>query len=336
LSFPFGKISPTILERIVFKYLGVRRADIVQGPAKGEDAAIVRIGRNLLALSCDPISGALRRIGWLVLNVSANDVATRGVKPRWFLSTMMLPKGTRTNFIKRICREMDQAAIRLNIGIVGGHSEITPGIDHPLIIGFCVGVVEKKGYVTTSMARKDDEIILTKGVGIEGTAILASDRRKMLMRSFDREFLRRAESFYDRISVVKEALAAFNLGGVSAMHDPTEGGVAGGLHELADASGKGFEVYEETLTSEPETLEICRFFKIDPLRLISSGSLLITCLPKMTDKILSKLHSMDIRASSIGKVTASRDRVIVKKSGVHLKLQRPLSDHLWIALSRRF
>jgi len=336
LSFPFGKISPTILERIVFKYLGVKRADVIQGPAKGEDAAIVRVGKNLMALSCDPISGALKRIGWLVVNVSANDVATRGVKPRWFLSTMMLPKGTRVNCVRRICREMHEAAMRLDIGIIGGHSEITPGIDHPLIIGFCVGVVENGRYVTTGMARRGDEVILTKGVGIEGTAILASDRRKVLMRRFDGELVRRAESFYDRISVVKEALTAFNLGGVSAMHDPTEGGVAGGLHELADASGKGFEVYEDRLMSEPETLEICRFFKIDPLRLISSGSLLITCLPEMTDKILSKLHSVDIKASSIGRIKASTRRVIVNKSGIHQKLQRPLSDHLWVALSRKF
>jgi len=336
LSFPFGKISPTILERIVFKYLGVKRTDVIQGPAKGEDAAIVRVGKDLMALSCDPISGALKRIGWLVLNVSANDVATRGVKPRWFLSTMMLPKDTREDRVRKICKEMHQAAKRLDIGIIGGHSEITPGIDHPLIIGFCVGVVEKGRYVTTGMARKGDDVILTKGVGVEGTAILASDRHKMLLRKFDEEFVRRAESFYDRISVVKDALTAFNLGGVSAMHDPTEGGVAGGLHELADASGKGFEVHEDRLMSEPETLEICRFFKIDPLRLISSGSLLITCLPEMTDKILSKLYSIGINASSIGRITASPRRVIVKKSGVHRKLRRPLSDHLWVALGRRF
>jgi len=336
LSFPFGKISPTILERIVFKYLGAKRADIIQGPAKGEDAAIVRVGEDLMALSCDPISGALKRIGWLVLNVSANDVATRGVKPRWFLSTMMLPKGTRVNLVRKICKEIHEAAMRLDIGIIGGHSEITPGIDHPLIVGFCVGVVEKGRYVTTGMARKGDEVILTKGVGIEGTAILASDRRKMLMRRFDGELVRRAESFYDRISVVKDALTAFNVGGISAMHDPTEGGVAGGLHELADASGKGFEVYEDRLMSEPETLEICRFFKIDPLRLISSGSLLITCLPEMTDKILSKLHLVGIKASSIGRIKASTRRVIVNKSGIHQKLQRPLSDHLWVALSRKF
>jgi len=336
LRFSFGKISPTILERIVFKHLGAKRADIIQGPAKGEDAAIVRVGENLMALSCDPISGALKRIGWLVLNVSANDVATRGVKPLWFLPTIMLPKGAQASLVKKICREMHDAAVRLDIGIVGGHSEVTPGIDHPLIVGFCAGIVGKSGYVTTGMARKGDEVILTKGVGIEGTAILASDRRGMLMRRFDREFVRRAESFYDKISVVKDALTAFDIGGVSAMHDPTEGGVAGGLHELADASGKGFEVYEDRFVTEPETLEICRFFKIDPLRLISSGSLLITCLPEMTDKILSKLHSIGINASSIGRITSSRHRLIVKKNGVHRKLSRPLSDHLWIALSRRF
>lgn len=331
----FGKIPPEILERTVFRHLGARRADVVLGPSTGEDAAVVRWGDDLLVVSCDPISGAVERIGWLAVNVATNDVATRGVRPCWFVSCILLPKGFGEESLSEICGQMDEAACRLGVSIIGGHSEITPGLDHPLVIGFAMGVVEDDRYVTCSGAKPGDCIILTKGGGIEGTAILASERGEPLTKKFGERFVDRARQYFNKISVVDDALTAFKFGGVSAMHDPTEGGLAGGLHEVADASGTGFKVYEEKITFGRETLEICRFFGVNPLSLISSGALLIMAEPEKAGGILDRLRERDVGASIIGNVLKDRGRrVIVRKDGSEEALIRPMSDELWTALAK--
>lgn len=230
---------------------------------------------------------------------------------------------------------MDKAARELNIAIVGGHCEVTPGIDHPIVTGCAIGVAENGKYVTCGGARVGDKIILSKGAGIEGTAILASDRRKELSKVFDEQFLTQAESFFEKISVVKDAITAFKIGGVSAMHDPTEGGVAGGLHELADAANVGFVVYEDKILVPQETRRICEYFGVDPLQLISSGSLLIVAEACKTDKILDGLAQNGVVASVIGEVVEpSSCRVLVTTSGERTDLVKPATDHLWGALEK--
>ena len=336
MSFPTGKIIPSMLKEVVFEYLGTRRNDVELGPSYGEDAAIVRVGDSLLAISCDPISGAEERIGWLAVNISANDVSTRGVRPRWFLPCMMLPEGSGKLLLEEICVQMDKAAQTLGVAIIGGHSEVTPGISHPLVVGLCAGVAEKGRYVTCAGAKPGCKIVLTKGAGIEGTAILAADRRKPLEDEFGEEFVARAESYFESISVVEEAMSAFKYGGVLAMHDPTEGGISNGLHEMAEASGTGFEVYEDQIYVSPETSEICRFFRIDPLKLISSGSLLIAVMPERTNGVVSEIRQLGIKASVIGEFLADKSiKRIVKKDGSVRPLVVPKSDELWAALKRK-
>ncbi|PVX26194.1 MAG: hydrogenase, partial [Candidatus Bathyarchaeum sp.] len=253
MVFSPGKVPTEILEKIVFKNLGSKRRDVVLSSSIGEDAAIVKAGKKVLAVSSDPITGAEKWLGWLAVHVSANDIATRGVQPCWFNSIILLPKGSTADQIQNICSQMDRAARQLDVAIIGGHCEVTPGIDHPIVTGCAIGVAEDGKYVTCGGAKVGDKIILTKGTGIEGTAILASDRRTELLSVFDETLVTKAESFFEKISVVKDALTAFRTGGVSAMHDPTEGGVAGGLHELADAAKVGFNVYEENILVPDET-----------------------------------------------------------------------------------
>jgi hydrogenase expression/formation protein HypE len=301
----------------------------------GEDAAIVQAGNELLAVSSDPITGAEEWLGWLAVHVSANDVATRGVQPRWFNSIILLPKNSTTELVAKICTQMDKAASQLNVAIVGGHCEVTPGIEHPIVTGCAIGVAEEGKYVTCGGAKIGDSIILTKGTGIEGTAILASDRRAELLQVFDENFLNQAERFFEKISVVKDALTAFRIGGVSAMHDPTEGGVAGGLHELADAANIGFTVHEKEILVPEETRKICAHFDVDPLQLISSGSLLIVAEESKTEEIISSLSKSGVQSSIIGEVTEpSLGRNLVTKAGEKTVLVRPASDHLWRALAK--
>ena len=336
MDFLPGKVPTDVLQKIVFKNLGIKRDDVILDPSIGEDAAIVKAGNQILAISSDPITGAEKWLGWLAVHVSANDVATRGVQPRWFNSIILLPKNSTTKRIEKICTQMDKAANQLDIAIIGGHCEITPGIDHSIVTGCAIGVADQGKYVTSSGAQAGNKIILTKGAGIEGTAILASDRRKELLEYFDKSFLKKAESFFEKISVVKDAMTAFKTGGVNAMHDPTEGGVAGGIHELADAANVGFNVYEKNINIQKETRQICKHFKIDPLQLIGSGSLLVIASEQKTDEIIDRLTRNSIQASVIGELTGkSFQRNLIKNNGEKTKLVRPVNDHLWKALAKK-
>ena len=170
---------------------------------------------------------------------------------------------------------MNTAAKELGIAIVGGHCESTPGLANPIVVGCIMGLTEKGQYVTAAGAKAGDKLILTKSAGIEGTAILASDREEQLKKVFTLSILESAKRFYSQISVVKDALTAYKTGGVHAMHDPTEGGILNGIHEMADAAGLGIRVFEEKIAVEPETAKICRYYEIDPLQLISSGDCLL-------------------------------------------------------------
>lgn len=329
-----GKVPPEILEKIVFKHLGVKRDDVVLGARIGEDAAIVKAGRNLLVMSCDPVSGAVREIGWISVHVTCNDIATRGVKPRWFLSCIMLPEKTDRKTIKQICSQMDEAARELDVSIIGGHCEFTPNLIHPLVVGLSAGITSHGRYITSSGAKSGDKILLTKSVGIEGTAILASDRYQELTAKFGRKFVDKATRYIERVSVVKDALTAVEHGHVHAMHDPTEGGLAGGLNEIANASNVGFKIYEEKIPIEFETREICKLLKIDPLKLISSGALLICVKPEEAEPLLNQFRKARIQSSTIGEILSDKlVRAIVKKNGKTAPLKMPSKDELWQALN---
>jgi hydrogenase maturation factor len=285
----------------------------------------------------DPITGAIERIGWLAVNINANDVSTFGVEPAFFFSCILLPENASRETVETICVQMDKAAKKLGMAIVGGHCEVTPGLTNPIVVGCAMGLTEKGNYVTAGGAKLGDKLILTKSAGIEGTAILATDREEQLKNVLKPAMLQNAKKFYNNISVVKDALTAFKTGGVTAMHDPTEGGVSGGIHEMADASNLGVKIFEEKIHVQPETSKICEFFHVDPLQLISSGALLISAKPEFADKIIGELEQKQIYASIIGEfLEKSRHRLILRKNGETQTLPRPISDHLWLALLGEF
>ena len=335
MKLPLGKIPINILKEIVFKNLGAQRSEVILGPAAGIDGAVLDFGNKNAIVSMDPITGAVERVGWEAINVNANDVATFGVEPAFFFSCIMLPENADSKIIETIATQMHTAAKELGIAIVGGHCESTPGLTNPIVVGCIMGLTEKGKYVTAAGAKAGDKLILTKSAGIEGTAILASDREAQLAKTFNPTLLENAKRFYSQISVVKDALTAYRTGGVHAMHDPTEGGILNGIHELADASGLGVRVSEEKITVEPETAKICRYYEIDPLQLISSGALLISADPQEANKIVSELCHEHIYADVIGEFNPNPNkRLLMHKDDSAEILPRPISDHLWIALSR--
>jgi hydrogenase maturation factor len=328
-----GKIPPEILKKAVFRYLGAENSDVILGPALGVDGAVVRVGDKVLISSMDPITGAEQRIGWLAVNINANDVATFGIQPAFFSSCLLLPEKSSEMTVEEICRQIDSAAKKLGIAIIGGHSEITPELKRPIIVGCALAVTEPGNYVTSGGSKPGDKLILTKGAGLEGTAILATEKHEILMTKLDKSLLDSAKNLYDQISVVKEAILAYNHGGVTAMHDPTEGGVAGGIHEMADAAGLGVKIFKEKIFVFTETNKICTFFKIDPLQLISSGALLISANPKSVEGIIHELANHSVRAAVIGEFTKDPlNRVLIHDDGHIENLVRPVSDHLWAAL----
>ncbi len=335
LHLPFGKIPIDILQEVVFKNLGAKRTEVVLGPAAGFDGAVIDVGDKSIIVSTDPITGATERIGWLAVNINANDVATFGVEPAFFLSSILLPENADKNTVETICIQMDKSSRDLGMAIVGGHCEVTPKLTNPIIVGCAMGITEKGNYVTAGGARIGDKLILTKSAGIEGTAILAVDREKQLKKALSSTILRNAKKFYDQISVVKDASEAIQTQGVNAMHDPTEGGVTGGIHEMADASNLGVKIIEKEISIQPETVKICEFFKIDPLQLISSGALLISAKPNLANKVVRRLEQSHIHASIIGEfVENPQDRLLVKENGRIQTLPRPVSDHLWLIIQR--
>jgi hydrogenase expression/formation protein HypE len=335
MKLSYGKIPAHLLEEIVFKNLGVKRSEVALGPTAGIDGAVIDVGNFSLIISMDPITGALERIGWLAVNVNANDVSTFGVDPTLLFSCILLPKGADKKIVETICVQMDRAAKQLGIAIAGGHCEVTQGLNNPIVIGCALGITEKGKYVTAAGAKEGDKLILTKSAGIEGTAILASDREKQLARAMNAETLRRARELFSQTSVVEDAITAFRTGGVNAMHDPTEGGVVGGIHEMADASNLGVEVFAERIYVRPETASISRFFNINPLQLVSSGALLIAARPSAASKIVENLRQKRIRASVIGDFLGHReDRTLTDRNGRVQALPAPTSDHLWRALAK--
>jgi hydrogenase expression/formation protein HypE len=328
--FRTGKIPTAVLIRNVFRYKGIKDGSVIMGSSVGEDAALVSLGKSVLVLTTDPVTGTSSDIGWFAVHVNANDVACRGAKPRWFLCDLLLPEKSNATLVSTIMRQVDKAAKQVRVAIVGGHTEVTPGLKRPILVGYMVGVVPSNRFVTSNGARPGDRLIMTKAVGIEGTSVLASDFAQKLRPKISRELLRRAKNLGSLISVVDDALIAVQAGGVKAMHDPTEGGLLQGVWELAEASNVGFVIHESRIAIRPETKETCSALKVDPLRLMSSGCLLIAAEQRKSRMILRRLRAHRIQASIIGTMTERRrGRKMILLNGKAREIRASERDELY-------
>lgn len=328
-----GKLPPEVLERLVFTRLGRKDSDLILGPGTGRDAALIRIGESILVASTDPITGSIEDVGWLAVHVNANDIATFGVAPRWFFASIMMPSGSGSPEVGRIMEQIDQASKSLGIAVAGGHTEITGGIDRPIVAGFMLGVTREGQYVMSSGAQPGDSIILTKTVGLEGTAILAAEGAEVMSRRVGERVLKEARGLRNQISVVREGLAAFETGFVTAMHDPTEGGFAGGIHEVCDASGVGFEIELDAIPIHPSTQMICRELEISALELISSGCMILTCHSSHWEEVVERIKQTGIEARMIGSIVKDANQRDIISRQKRSTLSRPATDALWGALT---
>lgn len=312
-----GKLPPRLLSKSL-RHLGAPDRRVVLGPKLGEDAAVVRVDGQLMALKTDPVTYASDLIGWYAVHVNANDVATRGATPAWFQAVILLPEGSDEALPEKISKQISYACEEIGVAVTGGHTEVTPGISNPIVVGDMHGLLVRRKPVLTSGARVGDAIVLTKAAGIEGTATIARTKRKELERALGKSLVKRASRFlFDPgLSVIPEARTALSYH-VRAMHDPTEGGVLMGVYELAAASGRAVELRADDVPVLPETRRICDHYGIDPLGLLGSGALLAALRPADAEKYVDALSREGVEATVIGTVVGGRkDSTVLRDGGV--------------------
>lgn len=320
-----GKIPNSILKKMILDRLPAKRSEVLVRPGIGVDCSAVDFGEYACVLSGDPITGAASEIGRLAVHISCNDIASCGVEPLGLLVTLLAPPGTSEKELGHIMGQLSETAAALNVDILGGHTEITGSVNRFIINTTAIGKAVKDRLITTSGGKDGDSLVLTKSAGLEGTAILAFDREAELFASLGKSVTDEAKRFMDDISVVKEGLIAGSFG-ASAMHDVTEGGVLGAVWEMCEASGTGCIIYKNLIPIAMSTSRICEYYKIDPLKLISSGCMLIACTDG--EGLAAKLHEQGIPASVIGSMTGDGNKLL-DVSGVLTELEPPGSDELF-------
>ncbi|MDD3655479.1 MAG: AIR synthase family protein [Atribacterota bacterium] len=328
---PLGKLDFSLLERLLGKYQSKTDSRVIIGPKLGEDAAVIDFPDRYLVAKTDPITFATEEIGWYAVQVNANDIATRGAVPKWFQATILLPENKTTEeLVANIFSQIQNACEELNITIIGGHTEVSYNLDRPIIVGCMLGEVEKHKLVSTSGAKPGDAIILTKGIVIEGTVIIAREKKEELeARGYQKNFIQRCQNYLYNpgLSVIKEALLANNME-VHAMHDPTEGGLAAGLYEIVQASGVGLLVEREKIPILEEAKILCKEYSLDPLRTITSGTLLIVTSLKSSQKIITLLEENKIKASLIGEIKEQRFGLKIATGGIWQDLKISAKDEI--------
>lgn len=316
-KFILGKIKHELLGKLLKDFTSDLNDDrVIVGSKIGEDAAVIDMGDKFLVAKTDPITFATDEIGYYAVNINVNDVACTGAIPKWFQSTILLPeKGTDEGLIRNIFKSIHDTCKSMNISVIGGHTEVTAGLDRPIVVGSLLGEVEKESLISTSGAKPGDALILTKGIFIEGTSIIGREKEQLLIeKGYDSDFVEKCKNYlYDPgISVLKEALLARENFNVHAMHDPTEGGLLTGIAEMVIASDIGIEIIKEEIIVLPEPLELSKIFKLNPLNTISSGSLLIAMDNNDSSEFVDLLKKNGINAKKIGHFQPKSNGLVIQ------------------------
>ncbi len=329
MALPVGKLPSDLLAALLRHCRDDPRVLVRAGI--GQDAAALAFGDQVVVAKADPITFATDRIGWYAVHVNANDVACVGARPRFFLAALLLPEGAADRAMaEAIFGDVARSCEALDVTLCGGHTEVTHGLDRPIVVGQMLGEVARERLVSNDRSEVGDEIILTKGIAIEGTAIIAREKGGELEDALDASLLERARCFLDDpgISVVPDARAVCAAVHPHALHDPTEGGLATGLHELADAAALGVAVDGQAIDVLPETEALCARCGLDPLGLIASGALLAVTAPADTAAALDALAAAGIAARRIGRMVSRDEGVTLLRAGARQPLPRFDSDEI--------
>ncbi len=325
-----GKVPENILKRSVFKKIKIKRPEVLVHAGVGEDCTVLAPTEDAYVLSTDPITGTAKDIGKLAFHVTANDIASSGAELVGMMLTIIFPPDNSEEELKKIMEEMTELAAKYKVEILGGHTEVSAAVNQTLVSVTGVGRIAPGKLITTGGAKPDQDLVMTKWIGLEGTAILAAEKKEELLEKLPVEIVETASRFGDLLSVVPDSRVAMEVG-VSAMHDVTEGGIFGALWEMAAASGVGLEADVKKIPVRQETIEVCEVFDVNPYMLISSGSMLIA-----TDhgaRLVEELERSGIHGAVIGRTTKGNDRVI--RNGEERRfLEPPAADELFRAMNR--
>ena len=319
-----GKLNWDDLKQIIDNNKSVVRSDVRIRSGIGEDCSVINFGEYECVVSTDPITGADKNIGKLAVHINCNDIASCGVEPIGILVTILVPPTATIDDIKDIMKEIDEETKKMNVEILGGHTEVTEAVNRIVVSCTAIGKGKAKAAVSTSGAKLGDEIVVTKLLCMEGSSIIVNDHLDRVQGVLTNKEIEVAKDYVNSISVVNEGLIAGEFG-VNSMHDITEGGVLGALWEVAQASNLGFKVYNNKMPISDITYKICEKLKIDPLKFISSGSMLITA--SSGKGLADKLNASGVQATVIGKITASRGILIVNE--IEKDVLPPTRDELF-------
>lgn len=324
-----GKLPEQVLIRSILKQIRHRRQEVLVGPSVGLDCAALELGEGeAMVMSTDPITGTVKDIGSHCIHITANDLAASGAEPVGIMLTVLLTEDTEEAEIRKMMEDAERTCKELNMEILGGHTEVTDVVKQPLISVTGVGRIKKEHLLTHIHAMPNQDVVITKWIGLEGTSILAKERESQLLRTFSPAFVNTAKSFDQYLSVVKEGRIAASLG-VSAMHDITEGGVFGALWEMAAAGNVGLDIDLKTIPIRQETVEVCEYFRVNPYQIMSSGSMMITT--KDGAALVRALEQEGIHAVVVGRTTSGNDKIL--RNGQEIRyLDRPQPDELYRAL----
>lgn len=321
-----GKLTISDLKDLIFNNIKNNNNKILSFGEIGSDCAAIEVGDDVVYLSTDPITGTNSGLGKLAINVNCNDIATEGVAPIGIMLTILAPPETQKEDIAEIMKEAQQEANKLGVSIIGGHTEITAAVNKTIISATSIGIGAKNNFKKREHIKSGDRLIITKGVGIEGTGIIAFEKENELLDIFSKNLIENAKSLLDLTSVVKEGIIANKFS--KGMHDVTEGGLLGALWESSCFYNLGVEISYDKIFMHQCTKEICDYFKIDPLKLISSGTMLIVVDKNNVTTLIEKLKENNISAFDIGEFTTSKEKILVK-NGKRLEIMPPQSDELY-------
>ncbi|MBN2266521.1 MAG: hydrogenase expression/formation protein HypE [Candidatus Aminicenantes bacterium] len=311
-----SKFPLDVLEKRVFPFTGTKDPDVLLGAVFGEDAALTKVGGDILVSHVDPIVGAIGDIGSLAVHVACNDIATAGVPPRWVLLLVLVPRPEDVDLLERIMSDAGRAAEAIGVSIIGGHTGYSSGLSRPLVAVTAMGTASGRRLVRTKGARPGDRILVTKGVGIEGTGILAQDFPDVALKlGLGEGDLAEARALMTGVSVIPEALALAERG-ATAMHDVTRGGLLEALLEIALLSGVGLEVDGGLVPVPPVVARFAAAFAFDPMKMISSGTLAVTVPPDRVEDARRALINLGLVFSFVGRVTEGRGVRVAREGGV--------------------
>ncbi|WP_310604908.1 AIR synthase family protein [Anaerosporobacter sp.] len=326
-----GKIPELVLKRSVFKQIKHRRQEVLVRPGVGVDCSALAVGEDeAIVLSTDPITGTANNIADLAIHITANDIAVSGAEMIGVMLSIIMPENGRESDLRAMMQKIEACCASMNIEVMGGHTEVSTAVNQIIVTVTGVGKIKKDKLANPHMMKEGQEIVMTKWAGLEGTAIMASEKREELCTRYTSEFIDGASKLIEHISIVKEAKIASKHNAIM-MHDATEGGIFGALWEIGAVGNVGMEVDLTKIPMKQETVEICEFFDVNPYLLMSSGSLLV--VTERANELIAQLEKEGIPATVIGRITDNNERIVMNDYEKRY-LEPPRADQLYKAFHK--